>query len=140
MSSKKPTVLFVCTHNSARSHMAEGWLRSRFGSRYIAASAGTQPGCVHPLAIAVMEEVGIDISSHQSKHVDTLVSTAPEYVVTVCDSAQQQCPTFPATVRTIHQSFPDPSRASGTHEDRLLLFRNVRDQIISWLDEFFGAP
>ncbi len=135
----KPTVLFVCTHNSARSQMAEGLLRSRYGSTYHAASAGTHPSGVHPLAVSAMTEIGIDISHHTSKHVDAPTAMPPEFVVTVCDSAQKHCPVFPAAARTVHQSFPDPSRTSGSHEERLDAFRRVRDQIVAWMDEFIGA-
>ena len=135
----RPTILFVCTHNSARSQMAEGLLRSRHGSRYRTDSAGTQPGSVHPLAIAVMAEVGIDITLQQPKHVDTLSHINPEYVLTVCDSAYASCPAFPADVRTIHRNFPDPSRTTGSSEDRLEAFRQVRDQMAAWIDELFGV-
>ncbi len=133
------TVLFVCTHNSARSQMAEGLLRARYGDRFRVLSAGTEPGGVNPFAIKAMAEVDIDISGHTSDHVDEYVSEPLEYVVTVCDSAKEACPYVPALKKNIHKSFPDPSAATGSDEDKLAAFRTVRDQIATWLDEEFGS-
>jgi arsenate reductase (thioredoxin) len=132
----KPTVLFVCTHNSARSQMAEGFLRARFGDRYEALSAGTERTHVRPLAIAAMAEIGIDISGHTSKTVDDLGEREYDVAVTVCDSAREACPYVPAR-RVIHQSFPDPSAATGSDAERLAVFRQVRDQLAEWIETSF---
>lgn len=134
---EKPRVLFVCTHNSARSQMAEGWLRHLAPERYEAASAGTEPRGVHPLAIRVMEEAGVDLSGHRSEHVDEHVDPPADYVVTVCDSAKEACPYVPARKRTIHHSFEDPSAAEGTEAERRAVFRRVRDEIQDWVREAF---
>jgi thioredoxin type arsenate reductase len=140
----KKLVLFVCTHNSARSQMAEGLLRARHGDRYRAASAGTAPFRVHPLAVEAMREVGVDLAGHRSKHVDEFVgadgATDADYVVTVCDSAREACPFIPARVRNLHRRFSDPSEVTGTDEERLAAFRRVRDEIAAWVDATFGAP
>jgi arsenate reductase len=109
--------------------MAEGLLRSLAGDRFEAASAGTEATRVHPLAITVMAETGIDISGHSSKIVDRLLDRPWDYVITVCDDANERCPVFPGKTRRLHWSFPDPSRAAGTEEERLGTFRRVRDQI-----------
>lgn len=133
----RPLVLFVCTHNSARSQMAEGLLRARHGDRYRAASAGTAPGRVHPLAIEAMREVGVDLTGHHAKGVDAFPDGA-DVVVTVCDGAREACPYVPARDRNVHHSFPDPSAAEGTDGERLAAFRAVRDEIGVWLDAAFA--
>jgi arsenate reductase (thioredoxin) len=120
-------VLFLCTHNSARSQMAEGFLRVMAGDRFEAGSAGTEKTSVNPLAIRVMAERGVDISAHASKLFSGLESW--DYLVTVCDDANERCPWVPGSVKRLHWSFPDPSRATGTEEERLAVFRRVRDQI-----------
>jgi len=122
-------VLFLCTHNSARSQMAEGWLRALAGERFEAASAGTEATRVHPLAIRAMDEVGIDLTGHTSKTVDALSGERWDYVITVCDSANERCPIFPGGATRIHWSFDDPSQATGTDEEKLKEFRRVRDEI-----------
>ncbi len=132
------TVLFLCTHNSARSQMAEGLLRSRFGDRYLSLSAGTEPGGLNPIAVEAMLDVGIDIRAHRSEHVDVYVNQPLDYVVTVCDSAKEACPYIPAKRRNIHKSFPDPSAVVGSDEERLAAFRSVRDAIGLWIDDTFG--
>ena len=136
-------VLFVCTHNSARSQMAEGFLRAMAGAHFEAASAGTEATRVHPLAILVMEEVGIDLTGHASKTIDAFLSQPWDYVITVCDSANERCPMFPGGTTRIHWSFDDPSQATGTDEDRLKKFRRVRDEIQGrlrrWLTDY-GNP
>ncbi|MCH7640347.1 MAG: arsenate reductase ArsC [Bacteroidetes bacterium] len=132
------TVLFVCTHNSARSQMAEGLLRARYGDRYRSLSAGTEPGGVNPFAVEAMRELGIDISSHRSEHVDAYINQPLDYVVTVCDSAKEACPYIPATRQNIHMNFPDPSAAVGSDEEKLNAFRTVRDAIAEWIDATFG--
>lgn len=121
-------VLILCTGNSARSQMAEGLLRHDAGDRFEVHSAGTKPGHVRPEAIAVMAELGIDLNSHRSKHVDEFEGQHFDYVLTVCDNAREACPVFPAGTRTIHHSFKDPASL----ED----FRRVRDQIRDYLRTF----
>ena len=122
-------VLFVCTHNSARSQMAEGYLRRLGGDAVEAVSAGTEPGELHPLAIAVMAEDGIDISEQYAKPVDDFVQQRFDYVITVCDDANEACPFFPNAANRLHWSFPKPSAVKGTPEERLAFFRDVRDGI-----------
>jgi arsenate reductase (thioredoxin) len=125
----KQRVLFLCTHNSARSQMAEGFLRSLAGDRFEVASAGTEATCVHPLAMRAMADVGIDISGHTSKVVDELVEQPWDYVITVCDAANEACPVFPKKSSRLHWSFEDPSRATGSDDQRLDVFRRVCAQI-----------
>jgi arsenate reductase len=122
-------VLFLCTHNSARSQMAEAFLRALAGDRFEAESAGTEATRVHPLAIRAMAEDGIDLSGHRSKTLDRFLDQPWDYVITVCDSANERCPVFPRTARRVHWSFEDPSRANGSDEERLAVFRRVRDEI-----------
>lgn len=122
-------VLFLCTHNSARSQMAEGFLRAMAGDRFEAGSAGTEKTSVNPLAIRVMAERGIDLGGHTSKvHADVALPSW-DYLITVCDDANERCPWVLGSVKRLHWSFPDPSRATGTEEERLAVFRRVRDQI-----------
>jgi arsenate reductase len=122
-------VLFLCTHNSARSQMAEGVLRALAGDRFDVASAGTEATRVHPLAVRAMAEVGIDLRRHTSKTLDRFLDAVWDDVVTVCDSANARCPVFPGGARRLHWSFDDPSAAAGTEEERLEVFRRVRDEI-----------
>jgi len=122
-------VLFVCTHNSARSQMAEGFLRRFGGDAVEAVSAGTEPGELHPLAIAVMAEKGIDISGQHAKSVDDFVEQRFDYVITVCDDAKEACPFFPNAASRLHWSIANPSAVRGTPEERLAFFREVRDGI-----------
>ena len=133
-------VLFVCTHNSARSQMAEGFLRALGAGRFEAASAGTEKTSVNPLAIEAMAERGIDLRSHTSKTVDGLLGASWDYLITVCDDANERCPFVPGIRNRLHWSFPDPSPASGTHEERLAVFRRVRDQIETRLTEWLRGP
>jgi len=135
----KKRVLILCTGNSARSQMAEGLLRHDSGDRFDVFSAGTNPGHVRPEAIAVIRELGIDISSHRSKHVDEFQGQPFDYVLTVCDNAKDNCPFFPGTL-TIHHSFQDPAAFHGSEIDRLALFRQVRDQIRQYLRTFPPPP
>ena len=125
----KPAVLFLCTGNSCRSQMAEGWLRHLAGSRFEALSAGTNPVGVNPRAVAAMAEVGIDISRQQSKHVSDVLVPHPEYVVTVCDRAKETCPAIHGRAATLHWSFDDPADAQGSDDDQAKVFRRVRDEI-----------
>jgi arsenate reductase len=133
-------VLFLCTHNSARSQMAEGFLRAMAGDRFEAGSAGTEKTAVNPLAIRAMAERGIDLSGHTSKLYSDKALPSWDYLITVCDDANERCPWVPGSVRRLHWSFPDPSRATGTEEERLAVFRRVRDQIherlTDWLRSF----
>lgn len=122
-------VLFLCTHNSARSQMAEGFLRAMAGDRFEAGSAGTEKTSVNPLAIRAMAERGIDLGGHTSKVYSDLSLPSWDYLITVCDDANERCPWVPGSVKRLHWSFPDPSRATGTEEERLAVFRRVRDQI-----------
>jgi arsenate reductase len=138
-------VLILCTHNSARSQMAEGLLLATAGQRIEVASAGTDATRVHPFAIRVMSELGIDISRHTSKTLDRFLNDRWDAVITVCDSANEQCPLFPRAARRIHWSFEDPSKATGNDEAGLTIFRRVRDeidtQLKTWLaEERFASP
>ncbi|MFZ4594152.1 MAG: arsenate reductase ArsC [Verrucomicrobiaceae bacterium] len=125
-----PLILILCTGNSCRSHLAEGLLRAAVGGRYRVASAGSRPaGYVHPLAIRAMSEIGLDISAHQSKHMDEFLSQDVETVITVCGNADQACPIFPGQLNRHHWPFDDPAHAAGTEEEQLAVFRRVRDEI-----------
>ena len=127
---EKPLVLVLCTGNSCRSHLAEGILRAASGGLFNVASAGSKPsGYVHPLSIKVMQEIGIDISAHHSKHLCEFLSVPVETVVTVCGNADQACPMFPGQVNRYHWGFDDPAHATGAEEEQLAVFRRVRDQI-----------
>jgi len=126
----KPTVLILCTGNSCRSQMAEGILRAAAGDILDVQSAGAKPaGFVHPLATQVMTEIGIDISQHRSKHLNEFLNQPVETVITVCDSANQVCPLFPGQANRHHWSFVDPAHIPGTDEEKLAVFRRVRDEI-----------
>ena len=122
-------VLFICTHNSARSQMAEGLLRALGGGRFEAASAGTEARGVHPFAIQAMGEVGIDIAQHESKTLEGYVGEPFDLVITVCDDAAEACPIFPNARERRHWSFPDPSRVEGSDAERFAAFTRVRDAI-----------
>ena len=135
----KETVLFVCTHNSSRSQMAEGLLRAHYGDRYAVYSAGTQPSGVNPFAMAAMRDLAIDLADHRSEHIDQFADMPMDYVVTVCDSARESCPYLPAKQQNIHHSFEDPSAVNGTDAEKLAAFRRIRDEIKVWLDETFSA-
>lgn len=127
---EKPLVLILCTGNSCRSHLAEGILRAAAGDTLRVASAGSKPaGYVHPLAIKVMQEIGIDISGHHSKHLNEFLNQQVDTVITVCGNADQACPMFPGQVNRYHWGFDDPAHATGTEEEQLAVFRRVRDEI-----------
>ena len=128
-------VLFLCTHNSARSQMAEGLLRTLAGDRFEAMSAGTEATHVRPLAVRAMGEIGIDISDQESKTLDRFLGEPFDYVITVCDDASEACPLFPGGGSRLHWSFEDPSRAEGSEEERLEVFRSVRDQIREHIEQ-----
>lgn len=133
-------VLFLCTHNSARSQMSEGWLRHLAGNRFEAHSAGTEATEVRPLAVAAMAEAGIDISGAESKTLERYLGDSWDYVITVCDQAAEGCPVFPGKARRLHWSLPDPSKATGPKEDRLAVYREVRDRIRASVEEFASNP
>lgn len=125
----KQRVLILCTGNSARSQMAEGLLRAMAGDRFEVASAGVAPTQVRPEAVQVMSEIGIDISDHRSKSVEEFTGQAFDYVITVCDNANQQCPAFPGKAERIHWSIPDPAEIKGDENARLAAFRSARDDL-----------
>jgi arsenate reductase len=126
---QRSRVLFLCTHNSARSQMAEGLLRHLAGDRFEAMSAGTEATHVRPLAVRAMDEIGVDISGQESKTLERYLGEPFDYVITVCDDANEACPVFPGAKNRLHWSFEDPSRAEGSEEERLAVFRLVRDRI-----------
>jgi arsenate reductase len=127
---EKRRVLILCTGNSCRSQMAEGWVQHELAESWVARSAGTRPAeRVHPLAVKAMAEVGIDISGGRPESVDTYFDEPWDLVITVCDSAKESCPVFPRPVDQIHISFPDPAEAEGTAEEVMAVFRTVRDDI-----------
>lgn len=136
----KRRVLILCTGNSARSQMAEGLLRHGAGDRFEVFSAGTDPSQVRPEAIAVMEELGIDISRHRSKSVDEFAGQEFDYVITVCDNAKESCPVFPGRAERIHWSFDDPATVQGSEEERKAVFRRVRDEIADRLKCLLRTP
>ncbi len=136
MPDTKPTILILCTGNSCRSQLAEGILRAAAGDLFRIESAGSKPaGHVHPRAIAVMRELGLDISEHRSKHLDEFLSQEIETVITVCGNADQACPAFPGRVNRHHWPFDDPAHSTGTDEEIMSAFRRVRDEI----QRVFGA-
>ena len=135
----KRRVLILCTGNSARSQMAEGLLRRDGGARFAVESAGTQPSRVRDEAIAVMREIGIDISAQRSKSVAEFVGQPFDYVITVCDDAREHCPVFPAATQRIHWSFDDPAAVAGDEAARLAVFRRVRDELRARLRQFIAA-
>lgn len=131
MSNRKPLVLILCTGNSCRSHLAEGILRAAAGDFLEVASAGSKPaGYVHPLAIRALREIGIDISAHTSKHLDEFTARPVETVITVCGNADQVCPVFPGQLNRHHWPFDDPAHAVGSEEEKMAVFRRVRDEIL----------
>jgi arsenate reductase (thioredoxin) len=130
----KPAILVLCTGNSARSQMAEGLLRRAFGTRFDVFSAGTRPSLVRPEAIAVMAEIGVDISAHHSKHLDEFLGREFRYVLTVCDNARDTCPVFPGTAERIHWSLEDPAAVEGTQDQREAAFRRIRDEILGRIE------
>lgn len=137
----KKRVLFICCHNAARSQMAEAFLNARYGERFRAFSAGTEPSeAIDPLAMEAMREIGIDMSKQRTKSVDELIRIQAvfDYVVTVCPKARMTCPYFPAPEQ-VHVGFDDPEDLEGSEEERMALMRKVRDDIGEWIDRFFGS-
>lgn len=138
---KKKRVLILCTGNSARSQMAEGLLRHDAGDKFEVESAGTKASSVRPEAIAAMSELGIDISSHRSKNVDEFAGQHFDFVLTVCDHARETCPVFFNTAHLLHHSFEDPPPPHvSAYDERLAVFRRVRDQVRGYLKEFARLP
>lgn len=135
--SEKPSVLILCTGNSARSQIAEGLLKNICGKTYMIFSAGTKPGIFRTEAIAVLAEIGIDIAGNRSKSVDEFADKEIDYVLTVCDNARGDCPYFPAKTKLIHHAFDDPAMAEGDEDTRLAAFRRVRDEIEAYLKDDF---
>ena len=136
--SLKKKILLICTHNSARSQIAEALINKLWAQEYDAYSAGTEPTTVNPYAIKVMAEIDIDISNNQAKHVNSFKGQKFDYVVTVCDHAKETCPFFPGAKKYLHQGFPDPSTSTGTDEEMLSKFRQLRDEIKSWIKTAFA--
>jgi arsenate reductase (thioredoxin) len=132
----KKRVLILCTGNSARSQMAEGLLRHDAGAKFDVESAGTKPSFVRPEAIAVMQEIGINIREHRSKHVDEFSGQAFDYVITVCDNASESCPVFFGSAQRLHHNFQDPAALAGSENERLDHFRRVRNQLREYLRQF----
>ncbi len=135
---KKKKILFICTANAARSQMAEGYLRAKYGNRYDVFSAGTRQSKVSTRAITVMKEVGIDISYHHSKTLEALKHESFDIAVTLCDNVNAICPVVPNSEKTIHKGFFDPHLTPGTDDEILNGYRRVRDGITAWIDEEFG--
>ena len=135
---QKARVLFICTANAARSQMAEGLLRARYGDRYEVFSAGTRQSKVSTRAIAVMQELGIDISGHRSKTLDEVRAIPVDLAVTLCDRAHALCPVVPNAKKTIHHGVADPHLTPGSEDEVLAGYRRVRDEISAWIDEQFG--
>jgi arsenate reductase len=133
----KKKVLFICTHNSARSQMAESFLKTLLGDQIEVQSAGTQPGELNPYVITVMAEVGVDISKNKSKSIQAFQGVQFDIVVTVCDGAKEACQFFPGAKKMVHKSFPDPSKFNGTEDEILSKVRDVRDEIKNWLENEF---
>ncbi|MBX3301216.1 MAG: arsenate reductase ArsC [Nitrospira sp.] len=134
----KKSVLFLCTGNSCRSQMAEGWLRHLAGDHFDVVSAGTHPVGLNPYAVNVMSEVGVDISNHESERVDSYLNQTFHYVITVCDRVQETCPIFPGAATMLHWNFDDPAKATGTYEQRLIVFRKSRDEIADRIRRFLA--
>ena len=134
----KARVLFLCTGNSARSQMAEGWLRHLAGDRFEVFSAGTHPVGLNPVSVEAMAEVGIDISAHRSKSVSEFLTQPFEYVITVCDRAKESCPIWPGPTHLLHWSFDDPAEVVDSDEARRQLFRRVRDEILGRIKGFLA--
>ena len=136
---KKKSVLFICTHNAARSQMAEAFTRKLLGDRWEAASAGSSPTAVNPLVVRMMAEAGVDISGARSKSVEEFRGRRFDAVVTLCDRAKESCPFFPTPGERIHRSFDDPSALRGSEEELLRELRRIRDEIRAWVLERFGG-
>ena len=135
--SEKKKILILCTGNSARSQMAEGLLKHITSNKYVVNSAGTKPSIVRPEAIKALAEIGIDISNNRSKSVDEFANAEIDFVLTVCDNANENCPYFPAKTKLIHHSFEDPADVEGDEETRLNAFRKIRNEIREYFENDF---
>jgi arsenate reductase len=135
----KKTVLFICSHNSGRSQIAEGLLNAYYGKKYKAYSAGIIPAKINPLVIQVMTEIGIDLSKNRSKSIEEFRGESFDIVVTVCDNAQEVCPFFPGK-KVLHKNFQDPSLIQGSKEERVERIKQIRDNIMDWILETFYTP
>jgi len=133
---RRKSVIFLCTGNSARSQMAEGLMQHLRGNEFEVFSAGSEPKGIHPLTIEVMKGIGIDISHQRSKHLDEYLNKNFDYIITLCDHAAKTCPLFPGEGENIHQGFPDPVSVKGTEEERLEIFRRVRDELKEFILSF----
>jgi arsenate reductase len=136
---ERPSVLFLCTGNSCRSQMAEAWLRHLTAGRVVALSAGTNPVGINPRAVAVMEEVGIDLGGHSSDSIEDYLADPPDVVIAVCSNAAETCPTFPGATIVLRWPFDDPAHFEGTDEEVLPEFRRVRDEIKARIEEWLDA-
>ncbi|MDH4157654.1 MAG: arsenate reductase ArsC [candidate division Zixibacteria bacterium] len=139
MESRQLQILVLCTGNSCRSQMAEGLLRRHLGESYVVTSAGSEPKGVHPFAVSVMREIGLDISLHTSKHLREFLDRDFDYVITVCDNAAARCPTFPGRTRRLHWPFDDPAEATGTEEQVIAEFRRIRDEIEAKVSQWVAS-
>ncbi|MEI9476647.1 MAG: arsenate reductase ArsC [Deltaproteobacteria bacterium] len=139
MMAEAKKILFICTGNSIRSQMAEGFMKALGGEDWNVQSAGVLPSYVHPLAVRVMMEIGIDISDQKSKSVDKFVNEAFDIIITLCDNAAASCPTFPGQGKRLHWPIEDPVGAMGSTEERLVLFRKARDQIKKKIEDFLKS-
>ena len=137
MNPQKKSVLFICTHNAARSQMAEAILNKLYGDRYTAFSAGTDPTQIDPLVVKVMGEIGIDVSNNQSKSLDIFKDSNWDYAITLCDQAKESCPFFPGGHSKLHRGFPDPSELKGKPEVVINEYRRIRDEIKDWIEKEF---
>ena len=137
MNPQKKSVLFICTHNAARSQMAEAILNKLYGDRYTAFSAGTDPTQIDPLVIKVMREIGVDVSNHRSKGLSLFKNSNMDYVITLCDQARESCPYFPGGIEHLHKGFSDPSELKGKTEDVINGYRRIRDEIQNWIEKEF---
>lgn len=135
----QPRVLFLCTGNSCRSQMAEGWLRELAGGRVTALSAGTRPAGLNPRAVAVMAEAGVDIAGQASRSIEDFLDDPPDVVIAVCAAAAESCPVFPGATRVLRWPFDDPAEASGSEDEVLAVFRRVRDEIRTRLEAWVAA-
>ena len=137
MHAEKKSVLFICTHNAARSQMAEALLNKLYEDRYMAFSAGTDPTQIDPLVVLVMREIGIDVSNNRSKSLNIFQDSTLDYAITLCDQAKESCPYFPAGRSQLHRGFPDPSAFEGKPEDVINEYRRIRDEIKDWIEKEF---
>jgi len=136
---ERERILFICTHNAARSQMAEGYLRARYGDQFESFSAGTEASTVSPYAIRVMQEIGVDITGQRSKDLKEFAGVEMDVAVMVCDSAKAACPFFPWAKESHHVSFPNPKGFLGSDEEILSGFREIRDEITGWIDLFVAG-